>query len=106
MTLTAHVTLRMARASKFYDKGPQGVVRIASRAARGKTAVSGKPKCLIYCGFLQFIHNLQRVAAGRIIKSGSAGRGLEAQGVKDSRFKTFKNGAHACPSVILCTFEV
>jgi hypothetical protein len=102
-----NVKLRVARVSKFSVKGPQPVVRTVSRAARGKIAVSGNHNCLIYCGFLQFIHNLQRAVAGRKIKSGSAGRGLEAHGVKASRFKIFKNGAHAyLSSVILCTFEV
>ena len=82
-------------------------MRTASRAARGKIAVSGTPNCLIYCEFLQFIHNLRRVAAGRIIKSGFAGHGLEAHDVKATTVKIFKNGAHAYrSSVILCTFEV
>ena len=107
MILTTHVKLPIARVSKFYDKGPQQVGRTASRSARGKIAGSGIPNCLLYFECLRFIHNLQRVTAGRIIKSGSAGRGLEAHGVKASRFKIFKNGAHAFhSSVILCTFAV
>jgi len=51
LTLTAHVTLFIARVSTFYDKGPQPVERTASWAARGKTAVSCIPNCLIYCEF-------------------------------------------------------
>ena len=99
--------LSIARVSTLYDKGPQPVVRTASRVARGKTAVSGIHNCLIYCYSLHFIHTLQTVAAGRIINFGSAGRGLEAQGVKASRVKIFKNGVHAYrSSVILCIFEV
>jgi hypothetical protein len=64
------------------------------------------PDCIIG-DFSRYIHNLQKVAADRIIKSGSTGRVLKAHCLKASKFKIFKNGAHVYhSSVTLCSFEV